>query len=159
MKSDELKVTVEEGSFFAKMFIEQKLKTSSYLKDVYNTIELATRLNCISESRIEDVHIEKTKEDEAKITIEYRKVSVSDLTESEDMKDKIIGVLKYLEYSEADIKSVSFYQKYVNSEAAWYVEIWNSYDPDETMSQHSEEIGMSKLLSKIFKQPVHFSIG
>lgn len=153
MKSDELKVKVEEGRFFAKMFIEQNLKTSSYLKDVYDTIEIATRLNCISESCIEDVHIERIKEDKAKITIEYRRVLVSDLTESEDMKDKIIAVLKYLEYSEADIKSVSE----INS-LTWHVVIRDTYDPDESFSKRDEETSLQKLLWKIFKQPVLVSI-
>ena len=158
MSSSELKITVEEGRFFEKMIIEQKVKSSAFVNDVYNTIEIATRLNCISESSIEAVYIEKIKEDEVKITIEYRKVSISSLTKSEDMKDKIIAVLKYLEYSEDDIKFVSKHQRVFDVEPAWYVEMRNSYDPDETLSQRGEENSMSKLLSKIFKQKVYFKM-
>jgi len=153
MKSDELKVTVEEGRFFEKMFIEKKVKPSAFVNDAYNTIEIATRLNCISESSIEAVYIEKIKEDKVKITIEYRKVSVSDLTESEDMKDKIIAVLKYLKYSEDDVKSVSE----INS-LTWHVIIRDTYDPDESFSKRDEEKSLQKLLWKIFDQIILVTI-
>lgn len=158
MSGNGIHVELEEGCFFEKIIITAKIKGCDFLKESFSTVEAVTDLSSIFEPRIEDIHIEKIKEDEVKITIEYQKVSISSLTESEDMKDKIIAVLKYLEYSEDDIKSVLFYQKYINSEEAWYVEVRNSYDPDESLSQQSEENYMSKLLSKIFKQPVFFSI-
>ena len=159
MSSSELKVRVEEGRFFEKMIVEQKVKSNAFVNDAYNTIEIATRLNCISESSIEDVHIEKIKEDVVKVTIEYRKVLISDLTKSEDMKDKIIAVLKYLEYSEDDIEFVSKCQRVFDIEPTWYVKMRNSYNPDEIMSQRNEENATSKLLSKIFKQKVYFKMG
>lgn len=104
-----------------------------------------------------------TKEGESvKIELVYTKFNLSELIEGKNEKEQIIVVLEQLGYSIDKIKKVEYEKKWPNvdevDDKVWKVEIDEHFDPDESLSQHSHERYMSRMISRALGFEVNVSM-
>lgn len=93
-----------------------------------------------------------TKEGEnVRIELIYTKFNLSKLIKGKNEKEQIIAVLEQLGYPIDKIRKVEYEKKWNVDEVddrVWKVEIDEHYDPDESRSQQSDEIYMSRMISR-----------
>lgn len=146
---------VKKEGFFEKIKVKATITNEEWLKEVVEIVNTAIRFYSINESNIEMIQVERQENNNVRITIEYRKVTVSSLTSSKDMREQIIAVLGAMDYTGDKIKHISHEKHAVNgAEPAWYVKIGSDYDADESLSQRDEEISLNRILNKMFNERV-----
>ena len=92
-----------------------------------------------------------TKEGEnVRIELIYTKFNLFKLIKGKNEKEQIIAVLEQLGYPIDKIRKVEYEKKWNVDEVddrVWKVEIDEHYDPDESRSQQSDEIYMSRMIT------------
>lgn|GEM_PF-5758540 len=93
-----------------------------------------------------------TKEGEnVRIELIYTKFNLFKLIKGKNEKEQIIAVLEQLGYPIDKIRKVEYEKKWNVDEVddrVWKVEIDEHYDPDESRSQQSDEIYMSRMITR-----------
>lgn len=93
-----------------------------------------------------------TKEGEnVRIELIYTKFNLFKLIKGKNEKEQIIAVLEQLDYPIDKIRKVEYEKKWNVDEVddrVWKVEIDEHYDPDESRSQQSDEIYMSRMITR-----------
>ncbi len=93
-----------------------------------------------------------TKEGEnVRIELIYTKFNLFKLIKCKNEKEQIIAVLEQLGYPIDKIRKVEYEKKWNVDEVddrVWKVEIDEHYDPDESRSQQSDEIYMSRMITR-----------
>lgn len=107
--------------------------------------------NSADKKNVTSLNVNKEGES-VKIELVYTKFNLSNLLKGKSEKEQIIAVLEQLGYTNDKIKAVEYTKKWPNvdeiDDKVWKVKIDEHYDPDESLSQHSHERYMSRMISR-----------
>lgn len=160
MKQEYTATVKDQNELFAILHITFN-KHSNILYDTKTILSKVLKKYDIDPVNVRNLNITQ-EEGKVLVQMEYSKVNLAVLTKSTDKKEQIIVTLNHLGYPLEKIKNISFQKKWPNcnrnKQKAWFVEIYEHYDPDESYSQQNHERSLSNALSKFLSTDIIVSL-
>lgn len=154
-------VTVDkQDEIFTKIEISYSTNLSLF-SGINPVIQKVLQENFADKKNVTSLNVTKEGK-KVKIELVYTKFNLSELLEGKNEKEQIIALLERLGYTDDKIKVVEYTKRCPNvdgiDDKVWEVKIDEHYDPDESLSQQSDEIYVSKMIRTVLGFKVDVSM-
>lgn len=144
ISGQERKVERKDEGLFGKIKITYAERGKSIFSGAEDIIKEVLKEQGIKKSSVYEI---KTKKEQGKIKVKvkYHNFDLEALTKDKTEKEQIVAFLKLMEYEDDQIKVIECIK---DGEKIWKVEVEEDFAPDESFSQHTFEMHMSKEIEK-----------